>query len=245
MIAPTSNDHVTGSVDIVISPQRITLFLTSIVVVLILVHSLGQFSRYYLGDDYLYGLVPLFTLGSEHNVPAYYSALAILFCSLLLTVIAVGRRRRRASDVRYWWGLAGIFLFLSVDEALEVHEHLIGPMQMLLNAPEQRYFVWLIPYAALLLVFGVLYARFILQLPKPTRRRFILAGLVYLSGAAGLEIVGGLYYESHGHTTLTFTVLESLEDALEMLGIVMFIHALASYICSELEGLRLRISRRS
>ncbi len=230
--------------EIVVSPRRITLFFASIVAALTVIHSLGQFSRFYLGNDYFFGLVPLFTFGSEHNVPAYYSALAILFCALLLVVVAVARQRHRASDVRYWWGLAGIFLFLSIDEALEVHEHLVGPMQIVLNAPEQRYFVWLVPYAALLLIFGVLYAKFILALPATTRRRFVFAGLVYLSGAAGLELIGGLYYESYGHMNVTFTVLESLEDALEMSGIVMFIHALASYICSELGELRVGISTR-
>ena len=61
-----------------------------------------------------------------------------------------------------------------------------------------RYSVWVLPYSMVMLVITVLYARFILSLPASTRRRFIVAGAEFLSGALGLEIVGGLYYEALG-----------------------------------------------
>ena len=248
MIAPPSVPSGPGeqtegnAVTILISPRRITLFFAIVVVALSIVHGVGQFSRFYLGDGFLYGLVPMFTFGSEHNVPAYYSSLAILFCAFLLAVIATGERKRQIPEARYWWGLAAIFFYLALDEALALHESIIAPTQMLLGVSEDRYFVWILPYAVVMLVIAILYARFIVSLPASTRRRFILAGVVFLSGAVGLEIVGGLYYEALGEGSMIFVAVESLEDLLEMVGIVIFIHALTCHICTEFGDLRLSIA---
>ena len=234
-----------NAVTILITPRRISVFFSMVIVALTIVHAAGQLSRFFLGDGYLHGLVPMFTFGSEHNVPAYYSALAILFCALLLAIIATGERKREIQGAGYWWGLAAIFFFLALDEALALHESLIAPTQMLLGVSSDRYFVWILPYAMIMLVLAVPYARFIFSLAASTRRRFILAGVVFLSGAVGLEIVGGLYYEARGEGSIIFVVVESLEDLLEMAGIVIFIHALMCHICTEFGELRLRITAAS
>lgn len=231
-----------NAVTILITPRRISVLLSIVIVALTIVHGAGQFSRFYLGDGYLHGLVPMFTFGSEHNVPAYFSALTILLCAFLLANIAIGERKREAQGAGYWWGLAAIFFYLALDEALALHESLIAPTQMLLGVSEDWYFVWLLPYAMIMLVIAVPYTRFILCLSAGTRRRFILAGVVFLSGAVGLEIVGGLYYEAVGEGSIIFVAVESLEDLLEMAGIVIFIHALMCHICTEFGELRLRIA---
>ncbi len=102
--------------------------------------------------------------------------------------------------------------------------------------------MWVLPYAALLLVLAAIFWRFIRDLPTRTRLRFLLAAAVYVSGAAGLEIIGGLYHEVHGSKNVGFVLLESFEDTMEMAGMVIFIHALMSYIATELSELRLRVS---
>jgi hypothetical protein len=231
-----------SAVTITITPRRVTVFFSAVIVALTIVHGVGQFSRFYLGDGYLHGFVPMFTFGSEHNVPAYYSALAMVFCAVLLAIIATGERKREAPGAGYWWGLAAVFLFLAFDEALELHESLIAPTQMLLGVSGDRYFVWILPYAMVMLVIAIPYARFMLSLAAGTRRRFILAAAVFLSGAVGLEIVGGLYYESVGEGDILFVIVESLEDLLEMAGVVIFIHALMYHICTEFGELRIRIA---
>lgn len=149
---------------------------------------------------------------------------------------------RAGSGAGYWWGLAAIFLFLSLDEALALHERIVAPTQMLLGVSADRYFVWLLPYALVMLVIAIPYARFVLWLPVRTRRRFVLAGIVFLSGAVGLEIVGGLFHESSGQESMTFVILESLEDLLEMVGIVIFIYALMCHIVARHGELRLLVA---
>ncbi len=86
------NGNVTA---ITMSPRRVALFFAIVVLSLSIIHAAGQFSRFFLDDGYLHGIVPMFTFGAEHNVPAYYSALAIFSCALLLAIIAIGERARR------------------------------------------------------------------------------------------------------------------------------------------------------
>lgn len=71
-----------------IDPARVTRCL-SIVVGLLVVASLGgQFSKRVLGHDRLLGLVSLFNLDYEGNIPSWYSSIALLLAAGLLMVIA-------------------------------------------------------------------------------------------------------------------------------------------------------------
>ncbi|MEL6815448.1 MAG: hypothetical protein AAFP03_11620, partial [Cyanobacteria bacterium J06598_3] len=62
-------------------------------------------------------------------------------------------------------------------------------------------------------------------------RRFLGAGLLYLSGALGMEMVSGHYIYTHGLDGSTaLALLNGIEEAAEMLGAVCFIRALLLYI---------------
>ena len=81
-----------------------------------------------------------------------------------------------------------------------------------------------------------------LDLPVRIRILFIIAGSIYVMGAMGLELVGGYHADTYGVRNTTYVVLVSIEEILEMIGVVIFIYALMSYISSMLPGLNLRIS---
>jgi hypothetical protein len=53
-------------------------------------------------------------------------------------------------------------------------------------------------------------------------------------------MITGRYAELYGYN-VTFHVIATVEELLEMTGIVIFIYALMSYIDTELKGLRLSI----
>jgi hypothetical protein len=52
---------------------------------------------------------------------------------------------------------------------------------------------------------------------------------VFVFGALGMEMVGGAYFDSHGSQNVTYVALQTVEEILEMVGIIVFIHALAEY----------------
>ena len=52
-----------------------------------------------------------------------------------------------------------------------------------------------------------------------------------MGGSLGVEVIGGRYLDTHG-VNLTYKMITTIEEALEMLGIVVFVGALSSYIAS-------------
>jgi len=56
----------------------------------------------------------------------------------------------------------------------------------------------------------------------------VIAAVVYVAGAAGMEVVEALLDRLWG--SLSFSLLTIVEETLEMAGLVIFIHALLSYL---------------
>ena len=76
-----------------------------------------------------------------------------------------------------------------------------------------------------------------------TRWLFLTAGLIYVVGVLGLELVGGRQLDLTGEQrTVMYVALGAVEELLEMVGIVVFMYALMSYIAVELATLRLGIA---
>ncbi len=170
-----------------------------------------------------------FDANREKSFPTLFSAYALLLCSFLLGAISLARRTAGARYVAHWALLGGIFLYLSVDEALVIHEKLILPLQSALDTGGLLRHAWVIPGAAAVLILGLAYLRFVLDLPAGVRNLFVLAGAVYVGGALGMEMVGGYYLGAFGDT-LGQELLTNTEEALEMLGVVVFVYALLTYM---------------
>lgn len=190
--------------------------------------------------DYLTGydlkmvqrLVKVFSVDYELNAPAFFSTLILLFSSVLLAVITHFKREQRSPYVWYWTILSLGFLFMAFDEMASVHERLIEPMRTLLGGDNLGvlYFAWVVPAILLVLLLGVAFTRFWWNLPRQTRLYVAVAAALYLGGAIGIELLDGSYAEIHGKKNLTYTILSTVEETLEMAGIIVFIKALLDYI---------------
>ena len=69
-----------------------------------------------------------------------------------------------------------------------------------------------------------------------------LAGGLFVTGALGIEILGGHYYDLSGKDSPTYRTLITIEETLEMLGVVVFVHALLLYIASQGDLFGIRVS---
>ena len=56
-----------------------------------------------------------------------------------------------------------------------------------------------------------------------------------------MELIGGAYLDQQGRPDLVYAMIASTEEFLEMLGVVVFIYALLSYMGSGMEEVRLII----
>jgi hypothetical protein len=214
-----------------LNPSAIARTLGAVAFLLVLASIGGQFSTFVLGHNYLKGLVPLFYLDNEQNIPTYFSVLLMLFAALLLAVITVLDGKQRIPYVSKWAILSFGFLFMAFDEAIQVHERLILPIRTLLGDRNLGvfYFAWVIPGIALVLVLGLFFLRFLLQLLATTRLRFLMAATLYIGGAIGVELIGGRYAELHGQQNWTYSMIATVEESLEMAGLIVFIWALLKH----------------
>ncbi len=219
--------------EIEIRTVAVTRILVAATALLTLAHIALQSYRFAAPGAVPIVVVELFDLDGEKNIPAVFSTLLLLSCACLLAVIAHAHRLK-GGGYRYWLGLAWVFVFLATDEYFSLHERLVAPMRSLFNTSGLLYFAWVIPYGVALGVFALIYRRFVFGLPIRTRRLFLLAGLIYVAGALGTELFAGQYYEKVQRVDAVGSlVFVTIEELLEMTGLVMFLHALLSHIDDE------------
>lgn len=216
-----------------VAPARVARALGAVVMALTAAHAFCQFIlRPYLGLDNVLGLVPFVNLGLENNLPTWYSSAVLLFCAGILAVIGHRARALRMPHARTWAALAAVFVFLSLDETASIHERMSAPVKAHLGSV---YNAWVIPASVMVLVGGLLAYRFVMDLPRRTRHLVILAGVLFVGGAMGLEAVAGAIrtiYPYNAEYELTLRLIATLEELLEMVGVVVFAYALLDYLGS-------------
>lgn len=200
---------------------------------------MALFFKHVLGHDTVKGLVPLFHLSLEQNVPTFFSVLLLFLAALM----SFGVSRVAKRDILRWKILCAIFLFLSFDEFAEIHERLIVPTREAFDASGFFYFAWIIPYSALVLILSALYIPWLFRLPLRIRLLLIASAVLYLTGVFVIEGLGAWYWENiyEGRDAL-FDLMTTLEESCEMFGVILFTYALSSHIERDLGGLRVSLA---
>ena len=228
---------------ITLNSSAISCILAAMAILLVLASMAGQLSKFVLGNDHLKGLVPLFYVNSEQNIPTYFSMLLLLFAASLLAVIAVLVGKRKEPHTSKWTILSVGFLYMAFDEGFQVHERLVSPIRSLLGHGKLGflYHAWVIPGIVLVFVLGFFFLRFLLYLPVTARLGFLVAGALYIGGAIGIETIGGRYSELHGAQNWTYSMIATVEESLEMAGLIVFIRALLNFVAGAFEEVRFRV----
>lgn len=225
-----------------LSPGRLIRFLLVFISSLVAISFLLKSTVYFLPDYPLRdSLIPIFDINGEQNIPALYSWSALLFSAMLLAVIARVKRIVGDRYVTHWGALAIIFISLSLDEAMSLHERFVEPLRDRFNTGGIFYYAWVIPASILVVIFGLTFSRFLLALPAKTKRLFLIAGTVFVTGALGLEMVAGIYDNIYGMDNIVIAALTSIEEFMEMSAIAIFIYALLTYMNTYLKGWSVKI----
>jgi hypothetical protein len=213
-----------------IDVRRLWRGLAAIILTLLVGHLVGMVFIYVFGHDYVFGLVPLFSLDGEGNIPAWFSA-ALLFVSAQLLFLTGTAERRAGNPWMGWMGLAFIFAFLAVDELSAFHEKIgwavgdrVGAEGLL-----HEYF-WVVVYGPIVAALGVVYLRFLGRLPGRVRWLMLLSAALYVGGAVGVEVVGSPFWNDDPELRRwPYLALVGVEEMLEMFGISVFIRAILTY----------------
>lgn len=223
-----------------LSPKQITRLLIFITIGLAFTSLVGQFYIYFLNGKILLGLVQMFNLDAERNIPTIFSALILLLSSVLLEVIALAKQRQKEAYIYQWHGLALIFMYLSFDELLEIHEKVNRKINAIIQSTPGNY--WDVFNVIFLVIFILAYLKFFLYLPKKIQNVFFLAFASCVIGGVGIELISVIGFSNIYHQKVFFAeVITTIEESLEILGIIIFIQGIFMYMNSFLGDIHINI----
>ena len=213
-----------------INLKKFTRFLLGIFSLLLIAHLSVVIMKFKLmpGSHLAERLDQFMDFDNEVNFPTYFNAMLLFLSAQTFILIAFCSLHSRFYFKTYWYILSFIFLFLSVDEYISIHEWFIvwTPKLFGLGGTGILKFAWIIPYGILVILFGLYSIKFLLTLEKSFLRGYLLCGALYLLGAIGVESVGGMLYEQNLDTRsfeyiLIFT---TIEESLEMLSLILLLN---------------------
>lgn len=239
------------SPELVLRPKTVARGCAISIGLLVAIHTASSIARFGFGRDYQLGLASRVYLGAEMSIPNWFSTILLLGCAAALLAIGAVRRDR---DSRRWIALGVVFVALSIDEAAALHD-LVSPffawvfmwLAAAVGGPftslaRKSNYAWEVPAVFFVLGVGAAYIPFLRRLPAATRNLFVLAGLIYVGGAVGVDFLEGWYSGVYGPRTPTFVVLVACEETLEMAGASVFLYALLQYAEFTFGELRIRLT---
>lgn len=217
------------------SRREVAGALTCVVVGLVLASVIGEFFRVHLGFGNVFGIPKLRDVRMENNLPTWYSA-ALLACAILSLRVAL---LEGANRLPRWYILAAVFAYLCADELFKIHERLGTPLGKgaigafgITSADLGFRRAWAVYGAALAVVVGLVCIWLFSDLPPRLLRLFVVAGGLYVFGAVALEVFYGRleFLYGAGDTRALRMLFAAIEEFLEMMGVVITIYALLSYL---------------
>jgi hypothetical protein len=187
------------------------------------------------GNDYLFGTARLFDPRFEANVPTWLNTVVLFSAAVVALLIGFGSRRVRDASWPRWLILGVGFLYLSMDEAAEVHEMTIRFLPKTFVGFSVPPHAWAIFGVAAAGLVGLYFLPFLRSLPSRIRLYFIAGGVVYLMGGAGFELAQGVMMSS-GVKQLSgpYLSMALAEETLEVGGILIFLAGALSFLCSRI-----------
>ena len=217
-----------------LNPRKIAIFMGMIAVLLALQSIYGEYVLANIlglqSNTAPARLLDIFSVNREESLPTWFSSINLFLAAVLLGWITLSKRLRQEKGSGYWLGLSLIFLYLSMDEGSAIHETTSGPLQDAFGSSGFFEFGWLILGIPLVLIFGLVYFRFWLRLPWPTKPLFAIAAALYVGGAILIEGISANQYSMDGGSSFLYLAIATVEELCEMLGVIVFIYALLDYL---------------
>lgn len=211
--------------DLDLSARRVTRWLWIFAALLVSAHLIASLLQYAGVDGrYATSLFRRFDLDQEDNVPAFFSGVLLLVCAALLVIAGITAKAEGSKWVPYWHWLAFIFAYLAVDEVVEFHGF-FSELSRVIDTGVFR-FAWVLVYGPAVVILALVYLRFYLNLPKATRIRFTIAGIIYVGGALGMEVAGGAWSGVAGEGNAVYRGITTVEETMELAGLIVFVNAL-------------------
>ena len=205
-----------------LTPRSVRNLLLAITAGFLVAHCVVQVGIYGFGAEKHW--LDSLNMDRELNLPTLFSSALLLMAALLMRRLGLNSNPDAGDD---WRLLSKIFIFLALDEALQIHEILIIPGLRHQVHPALAS-TWVVPYAALALIMLWKFRSFLGSIPRATATGLLRSGAVYVGGAIGMEMIGSFAVRSsliRLHSPW-YGAITGLEEALELVGIILLIDAL-------------------
>lgn len=215
-----------------VDTDRVALLLAAVAAVLVVVGAVVNVVIYQvLGgmEADAARVLARFDLGHEPSVPAWFSSSLLLLDAAMLLLIA---RATRAAGGRYaphWFVLGIIFVGLSIDEAALFHEMIDTALSRGLETDGILTFPWVLAGGGFALAVGAAYIPFLLAIPRRFAALFVVSGAIFVGGAVGMELASATAIDRHTVASLAHAATQTVEEAMEMAGAILFFFALGRY----------------
>lgn len=219
--------------DVTIRPAKVLKFLVATSCVVVAMGTLANVFIYQIAsspDEPLARVAKRFDLVNEPSLHQWYGCLIFSISSALLAVIAIKQWTIRDVNRFHWAALAMIFLGLSIDDAVMIHEMAVNPVKNYLGTSGVLSIAWIIPGALFVVIVAAAYAGFLARLDRRTRWLMIFSGAIFVSGAIVMEMPGGVFYEQYRFSTWHYITSYAIEELLELTGISLFVFTLLDFI---------------
>ena len=185
-----------------------------------------------------HGLLRMFDVSTEANLPTWYSDITLGFSSVLLLVIGLVKKGEHDRFAWSWLFMSIVFCFLSMDEASSIHEGVGSFMSTHVKNSGVATYGWMIPWGIFTLGFALVYTRFLLALPRKTAVLMVIAGAIYVGGALsggvggefGTKVLEGVLGQKFGSLSLMDVVMHDVGEWGEMGGVLLFNYTLLTYL---------------
>lgn len=189
-----------------------------------------------IGEEFIRRLADL---DSEAAVPTWISTMLMAAAAVLCWT----ESRLTDPEQRRRWALLGLgFFILSIDEVSGLHGSVRGPVRRLLDIDNPLLYGWVLPAIILMTVAAIYFYPLIPTLPTKVRRRVLIAGIAFVVGAIGLEMVGGILAQSGLRGGWTYFLVSTIEELVEIISVFLFVDTMAMWFAERGTAARFVVS---
>jgi hypothetical protein len=249
--SPEVSDHFDTTCDeqeqgatIVVRAESVVRVLLWVVATLIITGTTAHFITHKVAPSPEHKLAKLmnrFDINFEPSIPAWYSACALLASGTLLIFTGIAKKHEKDRFYKQWLFMGALFVGLSMDEAARFHEMLHTLIISQVETHGILYFPWVVPAFIFVAIVGIWNIPFLRHIDRRTAKLFLIAAVIYVGGAVGTELIGGPLAEKYGMPSTPHMISESVEETLEMLGIVAFLYALLDHLARCVKPIRFQV----
>lgn len=176
-----------------------------------------------------------FSVDQEANIPTWFTGAIALYLAMNSAMIA-SAVKSQGKSAWAWRGIALMGIYIAMDEVSGFHELAIDPIRDNWDISPWLYQAWVIPAMALVILISIIYSRFIWRIPIYTKVYLILGALTYVTGAIGVEAIGGFVLSTQGLSDW-YVELSHIEEFMEMMGLIIIVYSLTEYARRELKSM--------